>query len=52
MPRKYYFYAKNNFEQEPISTTLASGRLAAARYFAAIKKLPLKSFLKIYGVSR
>ena len=52
MPKKYYFYAKNNWEQEPISTTLASSRLSAAKFFAARKNLTLKSFLSIYSVSR
>jgi len=52
MPKKYYFYAKNSFDQEPISKTLASSRLAAAKYFAERKNLKLKSFLNIYSVSR
>jgi hypothetical protein len=52
MPKKYYFYVKNDKEQEPISKTIASNRLAAARYFAAMKSLPLKSFLNIYSISR
>jgi len=52
MPKKYYFYAKNNWEQEPIGKVLASSRLKAANYFAARKNLTLKSFLSIYSVSR
>lgn len=52
MPRKYYFYSKLDSNQEPISKTLASGRLAAARYFAARKQLDLKAFLQIYSISR
>ena len=52
MPRKYYFYSKLDSTQEPISKTLASSRLGAAKYFASRKRLPLKSFLKIYSISR
>ena len=35
MPKKYSFYSRNDQSQESISKTLASGRLAAAKYFAA-----------------
>lgn len=52
MPKNYYFYSKNDLHQEPIAKTLASNRLAAAKYFAANKGLPLKQFLEIYSVSR
>jgi len=52
MPKKYYFYDKNSFDQEPIAVVLTSSRLKAAKYFANGKKLPLKSFLKIYSISR
>lgn len=52
MPKQYYFYAINDWHQEPISKTLASSRLSAAKYFAARKNLPLKQFLKIYSISR
>ena len=52
MPKQYYFYSKNDWQQEPISKTLASGRLAAARYFSSRKKLSLKQFLGIYSKSR
>ena len=52
MAKKYYFYAKNDWHQEPISTTFISGRLNAAKYFAERKNLPLKSFLELYSVSR
>jgi len=52
MPKKYYFYAKNDWHQEPISRTLSSGRLEAAKYFAKRKNLTLKDFLNIYSVSR
>lgn len=52
MVKKYYFYAKNDWHQEPISTTVISGRLNAAKYFAANKELTLKQFLELYSVSR
>jgi hypothetical protein len=52
MPKKYYFYAKNDWQQEPISRTVAPGRLSAAKYFAGRKNLTLKDFLNIYSVSR
>jgi len=52
MVKKYYFYSKNDGQQEPISTTVISGRLNAAKYFAGRKNLPLKSFLELYSVSR
>lgn len=52
MAKKYYFYSKNDWHQEPISKTLATDRLAAAKYFAANKGLTLKQFLEIYSISR
>jgi len=52
MAKRYYFYSKNDWQQEPISKTIATDRLAAAKYFAARKHLPLKKFLTIYSVSR
>lgn len=52
MPRTYYFYARNDWQQEPIAKTIATDRLAAAKYFAAQKDLPLKKFLLIYSISR
>jgi len=52
MPKRYYFYAKNDWQQEPISYTLSPNRLLAAKFFASRKNLTLKSFLNIYSVSR
>ena len=52
MPKKYSFYSRNDQSQEPISKTLALGRLAAAKYFAARKHLSLKQFLSIYAISK
>lgn len=52
MPKTYYFYARNDWHQEPIAKTIATDRLAAAKYFAARKQLTLKQFLQIYSISR
>ena len=52
MPKKYYFYSKNDWQQEPISKTIATDRLAAAKYFAKVKRLSLKDFLSLFSVSR
>ena len=52
MPKKYFFYAKNDSEQEPISSVLAFSRLQAAKQFANRKQLNLKSFLSVFSVSK
>ena len=52
MPKKYFYYSRVDSSQEPISTTLASSRLSAAKYFSQRKKLSLKTFLSIYSVSK
>ena len=52
MAKKYYFYSKNDWQQEPVSKTRATDRLAAAKYFAAQKDLSLKQFLSVYSISR
>jgi len=52
MAKRYYFYSKNDWHQEPIAKTIATDRLAAAKYFAAQKDLPLKQFLLVYSISR
>lgn len=49
--KKYFFYSRNDSSREPISYTTAKSRLNAAKKFASIKSLPLKSFLSIYTVS-
>jgi hypothetical protein len=46
----FAFYSRNNLDQETISRTMSTSRLQAAKYFAARKQLPLKEFLKIFGV--
>lgn len=50
--KKYYFYSRVDSDQEPIRSIRARNRKDAAVYFSKMKRLPLKSFLKIYGVSR
>ena len=48
----FYFYSRLDSTNEPISRIKAPSRYHAALLFAKIKKLPLKSFLKLYAVSR
>jgi hypothetical protein len=47
---KYGFYFKNSKKQEIIGKTESLSRLNAAKHFAEVKKLPLKEFLKVFGV--
>jgi hypothetical protein len=47
---KYGFYFKNSKKQEIIGKTEDLSRLSAAMYFAKMKNLPLKEFLKVFGV--
>jgi hypothetical protein len=47
---RYGFYFKNSKKQEIIGKTEDLSRLSAAKYFAAKKNLPLKEFLKVFGV--
>ena len=49
---RYNFYSRVDENQEAIGTCLALTRYRAALYFAAVKKLDLKSFLRVYAVSR
>ena len=49
---KYYFYSKIDKNQEPIMNTVAWSRLEAAKHFATIKQMDLKSFLSVFTVSR
>ena len=46
----FAFYNKNDKNQETIARTMSTSRLNAAKYFAERKHLPLKDFLKIFGV--
>jgi hypothetical protein len=48
-----YFYSKNDKSKEPIKKTfLTTSRLNAAKYFAEIKQMKLKDFLKIFTISK
>jgi hypothetical protein len=46
----FAFYNRNDRSQETIARTLSTSRLNAAKYFAERKQLPVKEFLKIFGV--
>ena len=46
----FVFYYKNDKSQETIGRTVGFSRLEAAKYFANRKQLPLKDFLKVFGV--
>lgn len=46
----FAFYSRNDRNQETINRTVSTSRLNAAKYFAERKQLPLKEFLKVFGV--
>lgn len=48
----YYFYSRNDSQKEPIYYCKAWTRLGAAEKFAEGKRLPLKSFLTLFAISR
>lgn len=48
----YGFYSRTDKSQEIISKTVATSRLRAAEYFAKKKAMSLKSFLKIYAITK
>lgn len=50
--RKYSFSNRTDNNSESIDTVNAPSRLTAAKHFASRKNLPLKSFLKIFKVSK
>lgn len=50
--RTYSFYSRLDLKKEKINTILTTSRLRAAKHFAEVKNLDLKSFLKIYAISR
>jgi hypothetical protein len=52
MPKIYYFYHKNDTDKESIGKIVATNRLSAAKYFAAIKRMSLKQFLSLFSISR
>jgi hypothetical protein len=47
----FKFYNRNDRSQETIGRVLTTSRLQAAKMFAERKQLPLKEFLKIFGVT-
>lgn len=50
--KSYGFYSRADNTKEVISRTIAISRLRAAEYFAKKKAMPLKSFLKIYTITK
>lgn len=48
---EFYFYSRVDNNREPIAKVKAPTRYQAALLFAKTKKLDLKSFLQVYGVS-
>ena len=49
---KYYFYSRNDQSQEPIMSTRSWSRMEAAKSFASVKQMDLKTFLSIFAVSK
>ena len=47
----FKFYNRNDRNQETIGYAVTTSRLQAAKMFAERKQLPLKEFLKIFGVT-
>jgi len=50
--KRYYFYSRYDSKKEPISVLRSFSRLSAAKRFAIIKQMKLKTFLSIYATSR
>lgn len=50
--KTYYYYSKVDPKQEKLRTIIAPTRLIAAKMFAQVKRLDLKSFLSIYSISK
>ena len=46
----FKFYNRNDRNQEAVGRVITTSRLQAAKIFAERKQLPLKEFLKIWGV--
>ena len=49
---EFYFYNRLDSSCEPIAKVKAPTRYHAALMFAKTKKLDLKSFLRVYAVSK
>ena len=47
-----FYYIKNDQKKEPLGKVVSTSRLKAAELFAERKQLPLKDFLKIFGVEK
>lgn len=47
----FKFYNRNDKTQETIGRVVTTSRLQAAKLFAERKQLPLKEFLKVFGVT-
>ena len=47
----FKFYSRKDKDQETIGRVVTTSRLQAAKLFAERKQLPLKQFLKIFGVT-
>ena len=47
-----YYYVKNDPNKEILGKVLTNSRLAAAKEFAAQKRLPLKTFLSIWAIDK
>lgn len=47
----FKFYSRNDKSQETIGLVVTTTRLQAAKIFAERKQLPLKEFLKVFGVT-
>ena len=47
----FKFYNRYDKNQETIGRVVTTSRLQAAKMFAERKQLPLKEFLKIFGVT-
>lgn len=50
--KQYYFYSKKDSTQEAIMSTRAWSRMEAAKSFALVKQMDLKTFLSVFSVSR
>ena len=47
----FKFYSRKDKDQETIGRVVTTSRLQVAKLFAERKQLPLKQFLKIFGVT-
>lgn len=52
MSKNYFFYSKNDNNQEPIGKTTANSQLEAEKKLAILKKLSLEKFLNLFSVKQ